>query len=461
MTGELDEAEPLERVVELRDDAASGEIDDRDHQPSIAPTQGRAPDVDRLDWSQGGRVEVDERDSGRGWLVAVAIAVSGALSFGTAYTFGTFFDAMADEFDAGRGSTALVFAITLLLFFGTGIASGPLGDRVGPRPLVAVGGVLLVGGLLATSQVEELWLGYFTYGIGVGLGCGLFVTPLYATAGRWFVRRRALALGVVSAGNGLGTLTLVPLAERVISGEGWRTAYVTLAVIDGILLLFVLSVVRAPRIVAADEEERAPEPGFAERFAELRGEPAFRTMFWTTLLTSISLFTAFAFVVPFAEDEGVTSSRAALLVGIIGASSVLGRLAIGGLAGWFGSVRLLQGSLMVQPLAYVTWLVAGDRYALLVVFAVLLGISYGGFVSLGPEVTVHLLGVIGLGTTFGLVFLATGLGGLVGPPLVGVLSDLSDGRGLPIGAVIGVTVLALGTSLRLPTAAHRPVPAPS
>ncbi|MEO1061253.1 MAG: MFS transporter [Actinomycetota bacterium] len=402
---------------------------------------------------------MDERDSARGWLVVVAIAVSGALSFGTAYTFGTFFDAMADEFDAGRGSTALVFAITLLLFFGTGVISGPLSDRVGPRRLVAIGGVLLVGGLLATSQVQVLWLGYFTYGIGVGLGCGLFVTPLYATAGRWFVRRRALALGVVSAGNGLGTLTLVPLAERVISSEGWRTAYVTLAVIDGVLLLFVLSVVRPPRAVVGAEEQAPPEPAFAERFAELRPEPAFRIMFWTTLLTSISLFTAFAFVVPFAEDEGVTSSRAALLVGIIGASSILGRLAIGALAGRFGSVRLLQGSLVVQPIAYLVWLVAGGRYPLLILFAVLLGISYGGFVSLGPEVTVHLLGVVGLGTTFGLVFLATGLGGLIGPPLVGVLSDLTDGRAVPIAAVIGVTIAALWTALRLPTAAHRPAPA--
>ena len=275
------------------------------------------------------------------------------------------------------------------------------------------------------------------------------------------MRRRALALGVVSAGNGLGTLTLVPLAERVISSDGWRTAYVTLAVIDGILLLFVLSVVRPPRTLPEADTEPVAEPGFVERFSELRPQAAFRIMFWTTLLTSISLFTAFAFVVPFAEDEGVTSSRAALLVGIIGASSVLGRIAIGGLAGRLGSVRLLQGSLVVQPVAYVVWLVGGDRYDLLVVFAVLLGVSYGGFVSLGPEVTVHLLGVVGLGTTFGLVFLATGLGRLVGPPLVGVLSDLSDGRSLPVGAVIVVTLLALGTSLRLPTGPHRPVPTPS
>lgn len=416
--------------------------------------------VDEVAPSAGAAV-VDERDTARAWVVAVAIAVSGGLTFGTAYTFGTFFDSMAEEFDAGRGSTALVFSFTLLLFFGTGVVSGPLSDRVGPRRLVAAGGVLLVLGLLATSRVESLWLGYVTYGIGVGFGSGLFVTPLYATAGRWFVRRRAMALGVVSAGNGIGTLTLVPLSERIISSDGWRTAYVWLAVIDGILLLGVIAAVRFPRTPESADASPVAGPGFSVRATELREEAAFRTLVLVTVLANISIFTAFAFVVPFAEDEGFSSSRAAVLVAVVGASSVLGRLAIGALAARLSSVRLLQGSLMVQPVAYVVWLLGGDRYGLLVLFAVLLGISYGGFVSLAPEVTVHLLGVVGLGTTFGLLFLATGLGGLIGPPIVGVLSDLSDGRAIPIGFVIGVTLATLTASFRLPEQPHRQVPAAS
>jgi predicted MFS family arabinose efflux permease len=262
---------------------------------------------------------------------------------------------------------------------------------------------------------------------------------------------------VVSAGNGLGTLTLVPLSARIISSDGWRSAYVWLAVIDGILLLGVLAAVRSPRAPVPIGGAAVPEPGFGVRAAELRGQPAFRTLMLVTVLANISLFTAFAFVVPFAEDEGFSSGRAAALVAVIGAFSILGRLAIGALATRLSSVRLLQGSLLVQPVAYVVWLLGGDRYALLVVFAALLGVSYGGFVSLAPEVTVHLLGVIGLGSTFGLLFLATGLGGLIGPPIVGVLSDLSDGRAVPICFVIAVTVATFVTAVRLPEQPHRPV----
>src|SRR4051794_10161142 len=75
-------------------------------------------------------------DSGRAWVVAVTIAVCAALAFGICYSFGAFFDSMEEEFHAGRSATALVFAITTFLFFGVGIVSGPLSDRIGPRRLL-------------------------------------------------------------------------------------------------------------------------------------------------------------------------------------------------------------------------------------------------------------------------------------------------------------------------------------
>ena len=91
-------------------------------------------------------------DSRRAWIAGVAAAAANGTGFGTAYTFGTFFDSMAEEFGTERGSTALLFGLTLLFFFGFGVVSGPLSDRFGHHRLLAVGGALFVGGLTLTSQ---------------------------------------------------------------------------------------------------------------------------------------------------------------------------------------------------------------------------------------------------------------------------------------------------------------------
>ena len=388
-------------------------------------------------------VRAGELDSAQGWRVAVAGAVACGTAFGTVYTFGAFFEAMVDDLDAGRGSTALVFGVTLLLFFGFGVVSGPVADRFGPRRLVVGGALLLGAGLALTSRVDTVSAGYLTYGVGVGLGGGMIVTPMYAVAGGWFVRRRALAMGVVATGNGLGTLLLVPFAERLIADHGWRTAYVTLAVLDVALILAAALVVVRPPV--------PPAPPALPRMRAVARLSAFQRLFVTSLLFSVSLFIAFGFVVDFATSEGVSSSRAALLVGIIGAASVVGRLGLTALAGRVPAVRLLQGCLAAQPVAFGLWLAAGGSYPLLIAFALCLGLAYGGFVALGPETAAVLFGVVGLGAVMGLMFLGAGLGGLVGPPLAGWLADASEGSGVPITLALVVSLVAFGLSLAIPT----------
>ena len=82
-----------------------------------------------------------------GWFVVAATFVVLLLGFGIAYSFASFFDGFERDFAASRGDISLVFSLAGFLYFTLGIISGPLSDRLGPRPVVAFGVVLIALGL--------------------------------------------------------------------------------------------------------------------------------------------------------------------------------------------------------------------------------------------------------------------------------------------------------------------------
>ena len=359
--------------------------------------------------------EPSELDSAAGWVVVGATFVSTFTVFGVAYSFGSFFGPMADEFGSARSATALFFSITTLLYFGLGVVTGRIGDRVGPRPVLAFGTVCMVLGLLATSRVQSLWLGYLTYGLGVGIGVACAYVPMVATVGLWFERRRSAALGVAVAGIGVGTLIVAPITEVLIDRNGWRNAYVVLAIGTAILMLVAMAGAKRPSVVEG-------QPAAAPLREVIRGSRAFLLMYLSTLLGVRALFIPFVFLGDYMDEKNIDGS-AGLLVGLIGLSSVLGRLGLGALAGSFSVIRLYQGSFLGIALSLLIWLAAGQSYALLIVFSIALGVAYGGFIALAPAVAADIFGPVGLGGVLGAIYTAAGIGGFIGPPVAGELLD--------------------------------------
>ncbi len=374
-----------------------------------------------------------EVDSARGWVVVAAAFLSTFVVFGIVYSFGAFFDSMAEDFGTGKGATALMFSITTAWYFGLGLVSGKAADRFGPRPVLLVAAGMLGVALLATSRVQSIWIGYITYGLGVGIAVACAYVPMIATVGAWFVRRRTTALGVAVAGIGVGTLVLAPLSERLIDEFGWRTAYVVLGVGGaGLLLLASLGARRPPLGV-----HQAPAP-----LGEVVRDRGFVILYISCVLLSTSLFVPFVFIKSYATDEGIDAGPAATLVGIIGASSVIGRLGLGALGSRLGATRLMQLSFATMTVSFLLWLGADDSYAMLVLFAIVMGVSYGGFIALAPAVAAGLFGTVGLGAILGALYTAAAVGGLVGPPIVGTIIDQSS---YAVGIVVAMILTAAAT----------------
>ncbi|MEL6985124.1 MAG: MFS transporter, partial [Actinomycetota bacterium] len=272
-------------------------------------------------------------DSPRAWLVVVGTFLASFVSLGIAYSFGAFFADMADEFGTTRGQTAVVFGLTTFAFFWLSLLTGRAADLWGPRPVLAVGAVALLVGLVATSRVQSLTVGYVTYGFGVGIAAACGYIPMVAMVGGWFEQKRATAVGLAVAGIGAGTLVVSPVSAALIERYGWRDTFVILGVAGSAVLLGCIGLVDRP----PGHGGAGPQPS---RFAEGLRSAVFRRLHLSALCSGLALFVPFLFLGQYAEDQGVEPVAAAVLVGLLGGSSVLARIGFGSAVRRFGSVRL-------------------------------------------------------------------------------------------------------------------------
>jgi MFS family permease len=353
-------------------------------------------------------------DSRRGWAVVAAAFTAMFVAFGIAYSYGAFLEEMRAEFGAGRATAAVFFSLTSLLYFGLGGLSGAAADRFGPRRVLLVGAAALGLGLVATARAGSLAAALVAYGLGVGIGVACAYVPMVALVGSWFDRRRTIALGVAVAGIGVGTLVIPPGAAALIEAIGWRDTYLVLAAAGvAVLGLCALAAARAPLDVHP--------PGVRLRQA-LRSAD-YRLLYVSIIPMSAAVFIPFVHLPSYAEERGIDPVLAAGLVGAIGTASVVGRLALGGIAGTVGLMRVFQGCYLAMGLSFGLWWVAGSSYAVMLAFAIALGIGYGGFVALGPAVVAARFGVERLGSLLGVLYTAAGVGSALGPPAAGATID--------------------------------------
>ena len=365
-------------------------------------------------------------------------------AYGVAYSFGAFFKPMAAEFGAPRSATSAIFSITVLVWCVLGPVTGHLSDRFGPRVVVGTGALVMGLGLALTSTIDRLWLGYLTYGIGVGVGVACAYVPMVAVVGGWFLRRRNTALGIAVAGIGFGTVCGAPIAAALIAPLGWRATYIVFAIATTAILLGCAFVAERPPVHVT------PSRG---HLGEAIRTPAFAMLYASSLLVSTALFVPVVYLPSYAHDHGVSEFLSAALLGIVGCASVAGRMGLGALADRAGVVRLYQASFLVLALSYGIWMVASS-YSAMVLFALVMGAGWGGYVALSPAVIAHLFGTHRMGTMLGALYTSGGFGAMVGPPIVGLIIDRTGSYRLAIGAAFAVAMLAF--ALLIPLRRYEP-----
>ncbi len=156
------------------------------------------------------------------------------------------------------------WAFTLFILFQTWVqpAQGFLIDRLGPRLFITAAGVMCGVGWAGLGFATTLPMVYTLYVIA-GIGAALVYGGCMGSALKWFTKERGLAAGVIAAGFGGGTALFIPLIASMIRDQGYRTAFLTTGIFQGVVILVVAQFLCHPPRAAAPAKAAASATGSA------------------------------------------------------------------------------------------------------------------------------------------------------------------------------------------------------
>jgi MFS family permease len=367
-----------------------------------------------------------------GYIIVIAAFITLAITWGTFHAFGIFFNPMVAEFGWTRAMTSGTFSVSLLLSGFSAILMGRLTDKLGPRLVTVICGVLLGLGYILISQINAVWQLYLLYGVLIGIAMGAAWVPLMSTVARWFIDKRSMVTGIVLTGLGIGSLLGPPFASWLISLYDWRTSYVIIGIISLVIVVIVAQFLRRdPEQMGlspyVEENRDRPAPQTANE--GLSFNEAIRTgRFWmfagTLCCFGFSLYSIMVHLAPHAIDLGISEFSAANILALIGGLGIVGMLVLGSAADKIGNklVFVIGLALMAAPLL---WLMVAEKEWMLYLFAGIFGFGHDGFASSESPMAAKLFGLKAHGTILGTAVLGFSIGAALGPVLTGYIFDLS------------------------------------
>jgi MFS family permease len=403
-----------------------------------------------------------------GWVIVAVCSMSMAIAYGILYSYSVFFKPIVAQFNWNRATVSSIYSLAMVFRGAISIPIGWLADRYGSIKITVFCGVMIGTGLILASRVTELWQFYIVYGIFVSTGLSGAYTIGSAITSRWFQKKRGLALGLVAAGSGFGTLALVPLSQYLISVFNWSNAFAIIGACAGFITIstaFLLKPAPKKKEILTDTTGKAD--GFLSSGSSLRSAILSKPMLMLVVTFSLINFCIqliMIHLVNYATDLGISSFQAAGFLGIIGVVSIIGRLFMGGASDRIGTYRslLVCGILLLASLIVLFFNTSPCGFY---IFAVLFGFSYGGEIPQLPMLIAQIFGIRAMAALMGIVVFMGTIGGALGPWLGGKVYDVTQNYhfAFAIAAVACVLrlVLVVGFKKYLTVGAPLPDDAPT
>ena len=334
----------------------------------------------------------------------------------------------------------VTFSILVVLQTWAAPGQGWLIDRFGPRLLVALGAFLSGLGWVLASQVSSLAALYATYGLFCGVGTGFVYIGIVGLMVRWFPQARGFAVGVVAAGYGFGALATTFPIDTMIKEQGFRPTLLTFGLILGAVGTLAALFLRTPRVT---EVRSAAELKSGATPAQMLRSPVFWLLFAMMTMMSTGGLMVVSNFKSFASDFGIAkmlvfgTAAVPLALSIDRVCNGLTRPFFGWVSDRIGRENTMVIAFTGEAIAIALWFAFRQEPVVFVLMSGVVFFGWGEIFSLFPSTLTDTFGERYATTNYGFLYMAQGIGSLLGGPLAAALKGAVDSWA-PVFALIVV-----------------------
>ena len=367
-----------------------------------------------------------QKPSRQAWLMLGGAFLAFTVGASLMHSYTVFLLAFVADFGWTRAESSLAYSVGQLVGGASSPLVGSLVDRIGARRCVLLGGSLLAIGLFGSAYATALWQVVFLYGVvmTIGANClGLLVfVPLIS---RLFVRQRGMAISVLQSANAFGRAVSAPTSQMLITGIGWRHAYLAEGALMALLILPLAAFFRRTPVAPP------PVPGAAAvrhwTLAEAIRTRQFWLLFTVYMFTSIGSFLVSLHQIAFAVDVGFDPLYAAGVLGMGSFLALPGVILTGTLSDHIGreNSALLAYGISIIGVVCALLITGPEHHLLLWLHGCFFGLTWG---ARGPAITAKTADLFPgprLGTILGVITIGSGLGAAIGSWAAGLIFDVS------------------------------------
>ncbi|MFJ7755572.1 L-lactate MFS transporter [Peribacillus muralis] len=344
------------------------------------------------------------------------------IGLGTIYTWSLFNQPLADKFGWKLSSVAITFSITSFALAVATLFAGRLQEKWGLRSLVAIAGIVLGAGLIASSFVSSLLVLYITAGVVVGFADGLAYITSLSNLIKWFPERKGLISGISVSAYGMGSLLFKYINTWLLNNVGVSQTFMYWGIIVMAMVLIGSRFVREAQELAGTDASSLSNSNNYTVKEMMRTKEVYLlfVMFFTACMSGLYLISIAKDVgVQLAGLDAVTAANAVAMIAIF---NTIGRLILGALSDKISRMKVIAFSFLVTAAAVLVLTLGNISYGLF--FACVAGIAFcfGGNITVFPAIVGDFFGLKNHSKNYSIVYQGFGLGALSGSFIAAIIN---------------------------------------